>query len=317
MKRAKRWLVVVGLWWASSGSVSAGPTPTSSVKPPPASPAAVASASGGALATAASSASAAEISATPPAVVPPGPTADATVGPGGTTPAISPGTSRAPAAQASVAAMPTAGTAPAPAAAVIAGGSPAASPTASPATAGVRTAALTVGAADHRRDDTALGQRLFREAVDGARLNPLNWAVHVYKGQHRIELYYRNQLFKTYHAVFGRGGLIGGKEWEGDSRTPEGAYLIIAKHPSERFRWFLKLNYPNARDQERFATLRASHRIPRNRREGSLVGIHGTDSPILNIEDVNWTLGCISVDNSDVSEMAALLPVGTLVVINP
>lgn len=184
------------------------------------------------------------------------------------------------------------------------------------AVAGVQTAAFTIRANDHPVD-TALGQRLFDQAVDGSRVDPFNWAVHVYKSQHRIELYYKNQLFKTYHAVFGRGRLAGAKAWEGDSRTPEGAYLIIAKHRSPRFRWFLKLNYPNATDEARFAELRASHTIPMRSREGSLVGIHGTDSPILNIQDVNWTLGCISVDNSDISEIARLLPVGTLVVINP
>jgi L,D-peptidoglycan transpeptidase YkuD (ErfK/YbiS/YcfS/YnhG family) len=181
--------------------------------------------------------------------------------------------------------------------------------------AGVQSAAFMVRPNDHPVD-TALGQRLFDQAVDGSRIDPFNWAVHVYKSQHRIELYYKNQLFKTYHAVFGRG-LGGAKAWEGDSRTPEGAYLIIAKHRSLRFRWFLKLNYPNATDEARFAELRASHTIPMRSREGSLVGIHGTDSPILNIQDVNWTLGCISVDNSDITEMARLLPVGTLVVINP
>ena len=187
---------------------------------------------------------------------------------------------------------------------------------ASPTVASVQTAALTVGLSA-RADDTALGQRLFHQAVDGSRVDPFNWAVHVYKSRYRIELYYKNQLFKTYHAVFGRGRLGGGKEWEGDSRTPEGAYLIIAKRRSLRFRWFLKLNYPNATDDARFAMLRASHKIPFARREGGLVGLHGTDSPILNVQDVNWTLGCISVDNGDIAEIASLLPVGTLVVINP
>jgi L,D-peptidoglycan transpeptidase YkuD (ErfK/YbiS/YcfS/YnhG family) len=192
----------------------------------------------------------------------------------------------------------------------------AAVPAAAATVAGVQSAAFIVRPNDHP-DDTALGQRLFEQAVDGSRVDPFNWAVHVYKSQHRIELYYKNQLFRTYHAVFGRGRLAGPKAWEGDSRTPEGAYLIIAKHRSPRFRWFLKLNYPNATDEARFAELRASHTIPIRSREGSLVGIHGTDSPILNLEDVNWTLGCISLDNNDIAEMARLLPVGTLVVINP
>jgi murein L,D-transpeptidase YafK len=169
----------------------------------------------------------------------------------------------------------------------------------------------------HRLDSTDLGQRLFRETSYGARLDPFNWSAHVYKSKHQIELYYQNQLFKTYHAVFGRNEQPGAKEWEGDSRTPEGAYLIVAKHQSARFQWFLRLNYPNSIDQERFAELRASHRIPAGFGEGGLIGIHGTDSPVLNLSDVNWTLGCISVSNQDIAEMAELLPIGTLVVIKP
>ena len=46
-------------------------------------------------------------------------------------------------------------------------------------------------------------------------------------------------------------------------------------------------------------------------------GIHGTDNPILNIGNINWTTGCISIDNSDIVELARLLPIGTLVIIKP
>lgn len=175
---------------------------------------------------------------------------------------------------------------------------------------------LTVPAIDHH-DGTAEGERLLRQSIDGAKDDPFNWSVHIFKSRHRVELYFKNHLFRTYHAVFGRSRWAGGKQWEGDSRTPEGSYLIIAKHRSARFRWFLRLNYPNGIDQEKFVALQAAHQIPAGMREGGLVGIHGTDSPVLNLGDVNWTLGCISLSNDDIAEMARLLPVGTLVVINP
>ncbi|MGH7840786.1 MAG: L,D-transpeptidase family protein [Candidatus Binataceae bacterium] len=176
-------------------------------------------------------------------------------------------------------------------------------------------AAVAAAAANHN-DDTALAQRLFDETLDGARADPFSWSIHVYKGRHRVEVYYKNQLFRTYHAVFGRSHLAGGKQFEGDSRTPEGDYAIVAKRRS-RFDWFLKLNYPNGTDEERFAALRASHQMPAWRHEGGLVGIHGTDSPVLNNREVNWTLGCISVSNPDIEEMARLLPIGTVVIIKP
>jgi lipoprotein-anchoring transpeptidase ErfK/SrfK len=161
------------------------------------------------------------------------------------------------------------------------------------------------------------GERLYYETRDNSTRNPLSWSVHVYKSQHRMEIYYKGRLYKTYNAVFGRSRWAGAKEWEGDMRTPEGDYLIVAKRRSQRFRWFLALNYPNAIDRARFVHLRAIGDIPRGAGEGGEIGIHGTETPLLNVGDVNWTTGCISVDNSDIRELERLLPVGTLVVINP
>ena len=40
-------------------------------------------------------------------------------------------------------------------------------------------------------------------------------------------------------------------------------------------------------------------------------------NPELNRGDVNWTTGCISVDDEDFEELKRLLPKGTLVIINP
>lgn len=161
-------------------------------------------------------------------------------------------------------------------------------------------------------------------AIDGAGVydslasdDPFSWVVHVYKSRHRLEVYFKGHLYKTYHAVFGRSLDGGAKMWEGDRRTPEGNYLIVAKHRSARFGWFLRLNYPNERDHERFEQSLAAHLIPASAQEGGQIGIHGTDSPYLNVAEVDWTTGCISVDNGDISELARLLPVGTLVIINP
>jgi hypothetical protein len=147
--------------------------------------------------------------------------------------------------------------------------------------------------------------------------DPFDWAVRAYKSQHRLEVYFKSHLYRSYHAVFGRSLAAGAKVWEGDRRTPEGSYLIVSKHRSARFGWFLHINYPNAQDQQRFEESRAAHVIPASANEGGQIGIHGTDSPYLNVADINWTTGCISVDNADIGELARLLPIGTLVIINP
>ncbi|HEY2526101.1 MAG TPA: L,D-transpeptidase, partial [Candidatus Binataceae bacterium] len=149
--------------------------------------------------------------------------------------------------------------------------------------------------------------------------NPYNWSVMVYKSKHRLVVYFRGHLYKEYHAVFGRNLDPGTKLWSGDRRTPEGAYTIIAKRMNARWRYFLKLNYPNDADRARYEQLVADGEVPRFGGRaispGDGIGIHGTDEAILNTGNVNWTTGCISVDNGAIEELEALLPVGTLVVI--
>jgi murein L,D-transpeptidase YafK len=170
---------------------------------------------------------------------------------------------------------------------------------------------------DHAAQTRIDGVRASDENAGLDSEDAFNWVVHAYKAQHRLEVYFRGRLYRTYHAVFGRSPAPGAKLWEGDRRTPEGNYLIVGKHRSARFGWFLHINYPNEQDHERFEQGRAAHLIPASAQEGGQIGIHGTDSPYLNVAEVDWTTGCISVDNTDISELARLLPVGTLVIIDP
>lgn len=174
-----------------------------------------------------------------------------------------------------------------------------------------------LGSLDHAAHIRIDGVGAYDDSVGLAAENPSDWVVHAYKSRHWLEVYFKGHLYKTYHAVFGRSLAAGAKLWDGDRRTPEGSYLIVGKHRSARFGWFLHINYPNERDHQRFEQRRAAHLIPVRANEGGQIGIHGTDSPYLNVADIDWTTGCISVDNADIWELARLLPVGTLVVINP
>jgi L,D-transpeptidase catalytic domain len=166
------------------------------------------------------------------------------------------------------------------------------------------------------------GQLLYNRTRDTSFMDPLSWSVSVHKSRHDLIVYYKGRLFKKYSAVFGRSLDGGGKEYANDRRTPEGVYLIVRKFPSRRFRWFLKLNYPNEIDRERYRRLVASQIIPVNNNGrapglGGAIGIHGTDVPILNQGLVNWTTGCISVSNVAIAQLARFLPVGTVVIIKP
>gem|GEM_PF-457643 len=174
-----------------------------------------------------------------------------------------------------------------------------------------------LGALDHAARIQIDGTGAYDDTARLITEDPFDWVVHAYKSQHRLEVYFKGHLYKTYHAVFGRSLTAGAKLWEGDRRTPEGNYLIVGKHRSARFGWFLHISYPNEQDHQRFEQSRAAHLIPASANEGGQIGIHGTDSPYLNVADVDWTTGCISVDNADIGQLARLLPIGTLVIINP
>jgi hypothetical protein len=166
------------------------------------------------------------------------------------------------------------------------------------------------------------GSILFDQTHDDSALSPTNWAVSVFKKRHEFDVYYKGRLFKKYDAVFGRNLDLGMKLWAQDRRTPEGVYTIIDKYPSARFHWFLRLNYPNLVDRVRYETMRVNGVVPVDQdgkapEVGSAIGIHGTDVPILNAGHINWTTGCISVNNRDIDDLERLLPVGTVVIIKP
>lgn len=178
------------------------------------------------------------------------------------------------------------------------------------------------GAACSIRPARTPGSILFDQTQDDSALDPTSWAVNVFKKQQALVVYYKGRLFKRYDAVFGRSLDGGAKQWAQDRRTPEGVYTIIEKYQSARFRWFLRLNYPNLEDRVRYETLRVNGVVPvgsdgKSPTVGSAIGIHGTDVPILNEGHINWTTGCISLENKDIDDLERLLPVGTVVIIKP
>jgi murein L,D-transpeptidase YafK len=133
-----------------------------------------------------------------------------------------------------------------------------------------------------------------------------------------LDVYRQGYRVRSFPAVFGLAG-SGSKLYEGDLRTPTGLYMIVDKRPHPRWRHFLLLDYPNLEDVHRYWLAMDSGRIPwrgeRYAGVGGAVGIHGTDKPSMNERGLDWTFGCISLRNEDVEELAVLVPVGTLVLI--
>ena len=132
-----------------------------------------------------------------------------------------------------------------------------------------------------------------------------------------LDVYHFGERVQSHPAVFGLRN--GTKLHEGDLRTPTGLYMIVDKRRHPRWHRFLLLDYPNLQDLQRYWLAMESGDLPRRGDEyagvGGAVGIHGTDNPRLNEKGVDWTWGCISLDNAAIDEVAATVPEGTLVLI--
>ena len=126
----------------------------------------------------------------------------------------------------------------------------------------------------------------------------------IYKGKHLMEAYSNDRLVKTYTVSIGRGG-HGPKQVEGDQKTPEGIYRIDSRHVSETFHRFLHISYPNSEDRARFDRLKKEKRFPHFARIGGDVGIHGQRKGLgwLPHKWLDWTLGCVAVDNDEIEEL--------------
>ncbi len=158
----------------------------------------------------------------------------------------------------------------------------------------------------------------------------------VWKSQYTLTLYKGDQPVKTYRAVFGKGYQEGDKRMEGDKRTPEGEFYICTMNHSKRFYKFLGLSYPglkaadiglqsNVISPEEYTLIKRAiderRQPPWDTRLGGAVGIHGRTLDGVaagnSLVSINWTDGCIALDNSDIDEIYSVVTLGTPVLILP
>ncbi len=132
-------------------------------------------------------------------------------------------------------------------------------------------------------------------------------AIVVSKIDRLMYLYRKGALVKTYPVGIGRSGLSM-KVRAGDSATPEGRYAIIQKRPHSKYYKALLINYPNEEDRKVFREAKQRGQIPRSIGIGGLVEIHGGGKD-------GMTLGCIALDNDQMSEVFDMVEVGTPVTI--
>jgi lipoprotein-anchoring transpeptidase ErfK/SrfK len=152
------------------------------------------------------------------------------------------------------------------------------------------------------------------EAVE---VRPERWIL-IRKSDRTLSVFDADHRVKTYAVVLGADP-ADPKLYEGDRRTPEGEYHVIAKHVHPEWQRFLLLDYPNADDRQVYIWRRTKGLVPARGGQvagtGGAIGIHGTVNDELNRDGVNWTYGCISLLSRDIRDLYDIVPVGTRVVI--
>lgn len=114
--------------------------------------------------------------------------------------------------------------------------------------------------------------------------------------------------FKT---EFGKNWM-GDKMVMGDHATPEGIYKVTQKKSGSKTKYYkaLMLNYPNEEDIKRFDKLKKNGIISKKSKIGGLILIHGKGG-----KGVNWTEGCVALDNDDMDKIYNMVSINTPVII--
>jgi len=128
--------------------------------------------------------------------------------------------------------------------------------------------------------------------------------VRVYKVKRKMDLLSQGRVIKSYSVMLGRGGLRA-KIKEGDNLVPEGRYQLDYKNAESLFYKSLHVSYPNEDDIRRANEAG----VP----PGGDIMIHGYPNkprPLFKfleriglIKLVNWTAGCIAVNNQEMDEV--------------
>ena len=134
----------------------------------------------------------------------------------------------------------------------------------------------------------------------------------VLKSERQLQLKRDGEVYKTYRVALGIKP-IGHKQEQGDTRTPEGEYVIDARKPDSRFHRALHISYPNETDRESARS--------RGVQPGGSIMIHGLPPERAKLGKDHylwdWTNGCIAVSNPEMDEIWAAVDVGTPITIRP
>jgi murein L,D-transpeptidase YafK len=130
--------------------------------------------------------------------------------------------------------------------------------------------------------------------------------IQVLKGERKLYLISEDRVLKSFDIGLGFAP-VGPKQFEGDGKTPEGAYFISYKNPKSQYHLSLKISYPNEAD---VAFAEAQGKSP-----GGDIVIHGGPNRPTNKRD--WTWGCIAVTDREIEVIYSMVKEGTPIYILP
>jgi len=159
-------------------------------------------------------------------------------------------------------------------------------------------------------------------------INKDNIKIVVDRKNYKLELYYNNELIKTYKAVFGKNsGDI--KKSAFDYVTPIGSYKICSIDTNYKYHKFFKLSYPNDKDaaealkrgyikEEEYDAILNAYKNDQypvlGTKLSESIGVHGIgeyDFIFRNLPfTFNWTNGSVAVSNDNIDELFTLIKVG-------
>lgn len=131
-------------------------------------------------------------------------------------------------------------------------------------------------------------------------------SVQVHKSTRKMYLLHDNTILEEFDVSLGNQP-VGPKQFEGDGKTPEGAYYISHRNPKSQYHLSLGVSYPNPRQVD-FA--RAAGKSP-----GGDIFIHG--GPPRPVSKWDWTAGCIAVTDEEMETVYAMVKPGTVIHIMP
>ena len=154
----------------------------------------------------------------------------------------------------------------------------------------------------------------------------------VEKSASKMTIFYEGAPAKSFVCVSGVNPQ-GDKQKQGDNRTPEGQFFITEKerlqdHPYLGQKW-LGLSYPTPvhaqkgidnnliSSSEYHAILSANQQKalpPQNTALGGWIGIHGGREDLTK-ERINWTEGCLALQDTDLEVLYNMVEYGTPVII--